>query len=176
MKVRSNRGGRFVPTAFETTYLGVKGGGIDWKNNGLATAPPMEVDELPKDFDWREKGAITEVKMQVKFLNRRVKFVISELLETEYVLTQGNCGACCAFSTTGVIEGANFIATGKLRNLSEQQFVDCDHTVRYLLQISLSLHKYEKLNYYFDHYLCVDTTLCGLERGSRLVSLITRGR
>ena len=32
-------------------------------------------------------------------------------------------------TTTGSIEGANFLATGKFLNLSEQQLVDCDNQV-----------------------------------------------
>ncbi|KAJ4972255.1 hypothetical protein NE237_005354 [Protea cynaroides] len=37
------------------------------------------------------------------------------------VKNQGSCGSCRA------PEGANFLATGKLVSLSEQQLVDCDH-------------------------------------------------
>jgi len=67
-------------------------------------------DDVTSDFaftdslNWITKGAVTPVK------------------------DQGQCGSCWAFSATGAIEGAFFVAKAALNSISEQQLVDCSGT------------------------------------------------
>lgn len=54
------------PAEFEGMYMGVRGGGAAVPSeNGVAAAEEIEAGDLPESFDWREKGAVTDVKMQV---------------------------------------------------------------------------------------------------------------
>ncbi|XP_044462418.1 zingipain-2-like [Mangifera indica] len=67
----------------------------------------QSLTEAPSSLDWRENGAVTEVK------------------------DQGNCGCCWAFSAVAAVEGITQIKTGTLTSLSEQQLLDCSTNGNY---------------------------------------------
>jgi len=94
-----------TPAEFRRQFLGLRRSSARdlLKGSSAHKAPILPTDGLPADFDWREHGAVGPVK------------------------NQGSCGSCWSFSTSGALEGAHYLATGKLEVLSEQQMVDCDH-------------------------------------------------
>jgi len=84
---------------FAGTHLGYK------PESRVTTLPKVQfpnITDVPDSIDWVTKGAVTPVKNQQR------------------------CGSCWAFSSTGSLEGALFVATGKLQSLSEEDLVQCN--------------------------------------------------
>lgn len=87
---------------FSSSHFGIRKPDSLWGRLPSLGTHTYHGEALAESIDWNEKGAVTPLK------------------------NQGQCGSCWSFSTTGSLEGAWQIATGKLTPLSEQQFVDCD--------------------------------------------------
>ena len=66
--------------------------------------PRYDADAFPNSVDWRDSGAVTDVR------------------------TQGECGACWAVTGVETVESAYFLATGTLYTLSESEIIVCDDT------------------------------------------------
>lgn len=66
--------------------------------------PEYDDQNYPSQMDWREVGAVTDVR------------------------SQGSCGACWAITAVETIESAYYIKTGNLKYLSETEIIICDDT------------------------------------------------
>eukprot|EP00977_Amphora_coffeiformis_P009401 scaffold2179_cov165-Amphora_coffeaeformis.AAC.5 len=69
---------------------------------GRTMEPAYDKDSYPNAIDWRELGAVTEVR------------------------AQDNCGACWAITAVETVESALFLATGELMTLSETEVILCN--------------------------------------------------
>lgn len=68
---------------------------------GVTMEPAYDADSYPTAVDWRDVGAVTEVR------------------------TQDGCGACWAITAVETVESANFLSYGVLYDLSETEVIVC---------------------------------------------------
>ena len=88
----------------------------------------LDTTNLPESVDWRTAGAVNAIQ------------------------DQGQCGSCWAFSATGSLEGAHFLATGNLLKFAEQQLVDCANTAAGYLNFGCNGGMYGRAwNYWKTH-------------------------
>lgn len=87
----------------QTKKSGESNGGLDYAQHhkSLKNSNGSYKQKLPDSWDWTIRGAVTPVK------------------------DQAVCGSCWSFGTSGTVEGAYFVKTGKLLRLSQQQMIDC---------------------------------------------------
>jgi len=76
--------------------------GIQFGNLVGTMEPKYDADAFPNSVDWRDSGAVTDVR------------------------TQGECGACWAVTAVETVESAYFLSTGNLYELSESEIIVCD--------------------------------------------------
>ncbi|KAL5998281.1 hypothetical protein ACLOJK_009220 [Asimina triloba] len=123
-KLKLNKFGDMTNHEFSQKYAGSK---IShrrmFRGRGAGRFMYENVTVVPPSIDWRQKGAVTNIKDQ----GQCGKTSCPGIHEAVFLLI-GMAGSCWAFSTVVAVEGINRIKTKKLVSLSEQELVDCDTT------------------------------------------------